>query len=46
MVVARLVARFEISLGESHDEARFWSGWKDYLVVEMGTLWLRFKKRE
>lgn len=46
LVIAKVVKDFDIELGESYDEGRFMSQWKDFIVVKIGDCWLKFVKRE
>ncbi|TEY38627.1 hypothetical protein BOTCAL_0481g00020 [Botryotinia calthae] len=45
LVIARIVHTFDIQFGHSHDDVLFESEWKDYMVVEIGNLWVRFLPR-
>ncbi|TGO42003.1 hypothetical protein BHYA_0013g00060 [Botrytis hyacinthi] len=45
LVIARIVRTFDIQFGHSHDDVIFEREWKDYMVVEVGKLWVRFLPR-
>ncbi|KAF7890487.1 hypothetical protein EAF00_008802 [Botryotinia globosa] len=46
LVIAHIVRTFDIQFGHSHDDVLFEREWKDYMVVEIGNLWLRFLPRK
>jgi len=46
LTIARIVRTFDIQFGSSHNEQVFESEWKDYVVVKIGTLWMRFQPRK
>ncbi|KAF7876990.1 uncharacterized protein EAF02_008210 [Botrytis sinoallii] len=45
LVIARIVRTFDIQFSTSHDDVLFEREWKDYMVVEVGNLWVRFLPR-
>ncbi|KAF4633933.1 hypothetical protein G7Y89_g4190 [Cudoniella acicularis] len=45
IVLARIVREFDVSFGESYDEETFENEWKDYGVLQVGAVWLKFSPR-
>jgi cytochrome P450 len=45
LVIARLVREFDVSFGESYDDEEFKRETKDYIILESGPVWLKFKSR-
>ncbi|TGO19003.1 hypothetical protein BTUL_0006g00360 [Botrytis tulipae] len=45
LVIARIVRTFDIQFSHSHDDILFEREWKDYMVVDVGNLWVRFLPR-
>ncbi|KAF7948150.1 uncharacterized protein EAE97_003561 [Botrytis byssoidea] len=45
LVIACIARTFDVQFGHSHDDVLFEREWEDYMVVEIGNLWLRFLPR-
>ncbi|KAH8658755.1 high nitrogen upregulated cytochrome P450 monooxygenase-like protein 2 [Tricladium varicosporioides] len=45
IVLARIVREFNFEFGESYDEKTFEGEWKDYGILQVGAVWLKFTPR-
>jgi len=45
LTFARVVREFDLALGKSYGEGRFWAEWKDYMVAKVGALDLQVANR-